>query len=210
MNRALSTPFHFNRKLTALTFEEAVNALSPENELETALIASPEFLHGLAWGTPRPGHPEGAVLYHIQDVMANLDDQDYPPGQRQDLRLIALTHDTFKVEEDRLSRLRQRIHHGQLSAMFLEAWPVSHPVRQIVRWHDEAFYSWRMVQMGMPHEGLYRIKTLYARLAPWWSTFRAFFSADTLTGDKNPAPLEWLDHIMPQVIAQSQTIPSSD
>lgn len=208
MKSAFSRPIHFNRKLTALTAEQAFHALIPENDQEKALIATPAFLSGLAWGKPRPGHPEGAVLYHIQEVLANLDDQDLTTIQRQELRLIALAHDTFKIEEDRLSRLHQRIHHGQLSAIFLEAWPVSHTVRQIVHWHDEAYYSWRMVQLGMPHEGLQRIQNLFIRLAPWWSTFSAFFRADTLTGDKDPAPLAWLDHVMPQVIDRSKALSS--
>ncbi|MEZ5030240.1 MAG: hypothetical protein R2787_02465 [Saprospiraceae bacterium] len=187
-----------------MTAAEALHALSPENDLEAALVNTPVFLRGLAWGQPRPGHPEGAVLYHIQEVLANLDAQELPTAQREELRLVALTHDTFKVEEDRLSRMHQRIHHGQLSASFLADWPVSDQVRQIVRWHDEAYYSWRMVQMGMPHEGLHRIQTLFQRLSPWWSGFLAFFRADTLTGDKDPAPLAWLDDLMPLVIDRSQ------
>ena len=49
-----------------MTAAEALHALSPENDLEAALVNTPVFLRGLAWGQPRPGHPEGAVLYQAE------------------------------------------------------------------------------------------------------------------------------------------------
>ena len=33
----------------------------------------PDWREGAAWGDPRPGHPEGSVQAHIEDVLANVD-----------------------------------------------------------------------------------------------------------------------------------------
>ena len=71
--------------------------LQPENPLEERLLTIPEFQYGLLWGEPRYGHPEGRVCLHVREVFDNI---DLIPGlsadDRSRLRLIALSHDTFK------------------------------------------------------------------------------------------------------------------
>ena len=46
--------------------------LQPETKLERELIEDEEFRKGLFWGKPRFGHPEGMVLYHIKEVLENI------------------------------------------------------------------------------------------------------------------------------------------
>ena len=47
--------------------------IKPENGIEEAIIANPDFVTGVEYGKPRSGHPEGKVLYHIKEVLENID-----------------------------------------------------------------------------------------------------------------------------------------
>ena len=47
--------------------------LKPETDIENQLINDPDFKEGLFWGKPRYGHPEGKVIYHIAEVLKNID-----------------------------------------------------------------------------------------------------------------------------------------
>lgn len=169
-----------------------LNWLAPENELERHLLAQPEFEQGMYWGVPRYGHPEGEVIRHVREVLDNLEAMALSRERRRILRLVALCHDTFKYREEALRRAGQPANHGHLAADFLQAFPVPERVRRLVRWHDEAFYAWRTHLMGDSAGGQQRLSRLYGQLREDWDIFVAFFQADTLTGNKNPAPLRWL------------------
>src|SRR5262249_29773161 len=69
-----------------------------ETLLEKEIAADPQWLQGIRWGTPRPGHPEGQVMFHIRDVLNNIDQFFGGDDDRSRLRLIALIHDTFKYQ----------------------------------------------------------------------------------------------------------------
>jgi hypothetical protein len=47
-----------------------LDAITPETELERALLADPRLRAGLDWGAPRPGHPEGRVADHVAAILA--------------------------------------------------------------------------------------------------------------------------------------------
>ena len=73
----------------SINIKSLVNLLRPENDLERALLAVPEFQIGLDWGEPRFGHPEGKVAYHIREVLDNVDQiKNLTPNERRRLRLI--------------------------------------------------------------------------------------------------------------------------
>jgi hypothetical protein len=97
--------------------------LQPETELEYMLLRDPEFTTGLGWGIPRYGHPEGEVYKHIREVLENVDLLQLAPKERQQLRLIAFAHDTFKYKEAKgyprdLLDLLRRDHRGFKMALF--------------------------------------------------------------------------------------------
>lgn len=179
--------------------DPVIHLLQPENQLEIDLLHSPECRSGFHWGKPRPGHPEGLVLLHIREVLDNIDEQELTLKDRHDLRIVAIAHDTFKIEQEQLSHDGITVHHGHLAAHFLSHWDVSSRVKDIVYWHDEAYYCWKMARLGMEKDALNRLNRLYDRLKDNWSFFEAFFNADTLTGDKDPAPLDWLKDCLPKV-----------
>ncbi|MCF8238739.1 MAG: hypothetical protein K9I85_11315 [Saprospiraceae bacterium] len=182
-----------------MTQKPAFHLLRPETQLESDLLRTPEFEEGMMWGVPRPGHPEGMVLLHVREVLDNIEAQDLSPIDRRDLRLVAIAHDTFKYQQEALSHQGRSIDHGHLASSFLTQWEVPSRVREIVQWHDEAYYSWRMYKMGMAEDSVVRLTRLVERIHPWWSFFERFFQADTLTGDKDPTPLDWVNKWLPQV-----------
>ena len=46
-----------------------------ETELEARICADAAWKKGAVWGNPRPGHSEGIVMYHIAEVLANVECQ---------------------------------------------------------------------------------------------------------------------------------------
>lgn len=167
--------------------------LQPETPLERELLMTEAFREGMRWGVPRRGHPEGLVMLHVAEVLDNVHAMDLSPYSRKVLRLVALSHDTFKYQEEALARNRNHQHHGVIAADFMAQYPVDDVVLHLVRWHDEAYYSWRMTLMNLHRDAEARFAQLYDRLHHHWKLFDAFFKADTLTGDKNPAPLKWVE-----------------
>lgn len=47
--------------------------IKPENGIETAIVNDAAFIEGCSYRKIRKGHPEGQVIYHIQEVLANID-----------------------------------------------------------------------------------------------------------------------------------------
>jgi hypothetical protein len=90
--------------------------IQPESTLEKTLLTDPDLLTGLAWGKPRPGHPEGEVLSHVREVLDNVDKFSPDKGEiRSKLRFIAIVHDSLKYQVDR-SRPRFGENHHAMKA----------------------------------------------------------------------------------------------
>jgi len=70
--------------------------VKPENGIEAAIVSHADFIEGASYGKPRSGHPEGKVIYHVKEVLDNIDKfYDSDDKDREELRLIALVHDTL-------------------------------------------------------------------------------------------------------------------
>ncbi len=169
--------------------------LKPENELEAEILRQPEFLRGLMWGKPRYGHPEGKVLYHIREVLNNVDKLSLLPKERKDLRLVTFIHDTFKHLEDKDSYPRDwSKHHGVYARKFAEKFIDDPALLQLIEMHDEAYYSWRLThQYSKIEEGQQRLQRLLEQINGSLQLYYLFFKCDTRTGDKNQAPLKWFE-----------------
>jgi len=176
--------------------------LRPETDLERRMLAAPEFRKGLLWGEPRFGHPEGKVLFHIREVLDNV---DLVPGltkdQRQQLRLVTLAHDTFKYAEDRSHPRDWTKHHGLLARRFLEKYTDDPVVLDITEMHDDAYYAWLAQKheefgAGNPHKSL---QALLFRAGHCLQLYYLFFKCDTQTGDKTQAPLKWFERSVPGI-----------
>lgn len=171
-----------------------VAILQPESELEHRLLSESTFLKGLDWGVPRYGHPEGEVYKHIAEVLQNIDCLSVDPQTRSQLRLIALVHDTFKYLEDKGNPRDWSKHHGILARNFMASFTDDKTLLTIIELHDEAYYCWRHIHLyRQAEEGQKRLNKLLDTLGDDLQLFYLFFKCDTLTGDKNPAPLKWFE-----------------
>ena len=185
---------------TAANFAHVVTvdlrgAIRPETDLEAHILAQPEIVAGMAWGTPRFGHPEGAVWRHVAEVLENVDRLAHlTTADRHDLRLVTLVHDTFKYAEDKSEPRDWTRHHGVLAREFVAQFTDSHRVLALTEWHDEAYYCWRLDALAKrPNRSRQRLDRLLARFGSEIDFYYRFFVCDTRTGDKTLAPLRWFE-----------------
>jgi len=170
--------------------------LKPETDIEKTLLKSPEFLEGLSWGKPRYGHPEGKVLFHIREVLDNIDKISLDTITRQRLRLIAFVHDTFKYAEDkqRGGKRDWSKHHSILARKFMEAYTEDQSVLDVIELHDEAYYCWRLKMLyNRVEEGNVRLEKFKKKIGENIQLYYLFFKCDTKTGDKTQSPLYWFE-----------------
>lgn len=168
--------------------------LVPETDLERSLVALPEFQHGLSWGEPRFGHPEGKVVLHVREVLENISAiPDLQPIDRSRLRLIALAHDTFKHAESRSRPRDWTRHHGMLARRFMEGYTSDTVVLDVIETHDDAYYKWlSQRRRPSPHS---QLDSLLSRVGHCIQLYYLFFKCDTQTGDKIQAPLRWFEQV---------------
>ena len=169
--------------------------LQPESMLERELLSTAEFRHGLLWGEPRFGHPEGKVALHVREVLDNIDLIPRLSGeQRTQLRLIAFAHDTFKYAEDRTRPRDWQKHHGHLARRFMESYTNDPAVLDVIETHDDAYYAWLAVRHEpLPGEQAKSLEGLLTRMGYCMQLYYLFFKCDTQTGDKTQAPLKWFE-----------------
>jgi hypothetical protein len=180
-----------------LTPAELKNKLHPETLLEACFLEDTEFCRGLQWGVPRYGHPEGTIWAHIIEVNANIDRLPVDADTRRQLRIICWVHDTFKHIEHRGSPRDWTRHHGVYARKFLARYIDDPLLLNVVEYHDEAYYCWRLGHLyHRLEDSNIRLETLKERVGEYWQLYYLFFKCDTATGDKNPAPLQWFEETM--------------
>jgi len=165
-----------------------------ETELEEKIAADPEWQQGIVWGKPRSGHAEGQVMYHIAEVLANIDRQSPPEDERRVLRLIALVHDTFKYRVNEKKPRAGENHHGYIARKFAERYIDDPVILEIIELHDEAYNSWRLGAFkGKWERAEERITNLLQRIGSALPLYIRFFHADNETDSKDQAPLVWFE-----------------
>ncbi len=163
-----------------------------ETELEKRIAADPAWQEGVLWGIPRTGHLEGAIKYHIADVLANLDRQCLNDEERHFLRLVVLVHDTFKYQVDETRPRIGKNHHAYIARKFAERYVDDPVLLDIIELHDEAYNSWRLgAYKGRWQHAIERVDHLLQRLGPALPLYVHFFYADSHTESKNQDPVIW-------------------
>lgn len=173
--------------------------IKPENGLELAIIAESDFITGAMYGKPRSGHPEGAVIYHIGEVLANIDKYHLDDPDRADLRIIAIIHDTFKFKVDRNQPRVGENHHGMIARRFAEKFPIHQDVLEIIEHHDDAYNAW---QKGGRRGDWYGAKKRATNLINallienCLDLYVKFMRCDGETGDKASNSYEWFESLI--------------
>ena len=163
-----------------------------ETDLERAIAADPAWQTGMIWGVPRPGHPEGPVLWHVRDVLDNVQALYGDSPERPRLRLIALLHDAFKYKVDRTAPRGPANTHEVFARRFAERYLDDPAVLEVIELHDAAYKAYRLLERtGNEEEAQRRARALIERLGSHLGLFLMFYECDNRTGDKGTAHYEW-------------------
>lgn len=184
-----SKAIHANRSKKMINVEEI---LKPETELEKQIVRNQKFIFGALYGKPRNGHPEGQVVFHIREVLDNVE-KYCTKENRTELRLIALIHDTFKNGVDNTKPKVGENHHAMIARRFAESFHLNEDVLDVIELHDEAYNAWsvgdRSDRWVVAEK---RLEKLLLRLTDQnYQLYRTFYRCDNETGNKTQANFEW-------------------
>jgi hypothetical protein len=171
---------------------EIFEILKPETELEESIMMHSEFSDGALYGKPRRGHPEGKVLYHIREVLDNVDKYS-DETNRRDLRLIALIHDTFKYMVNSNLPKTGENHHGMIARRFAEKFKLDEYLLYVIETHDEAYNAFRKLDVKRAMRLIAQLRKLRCE-----ALYVEFFRCDTETGDKANDSFNWFLEIINQ------------
>ena len=118
-------------------------SITPETALECRLLADPRLQAGLDWGTPRFGHPEGRVRAHVAAMLAAIPSDD---PLRNDLRFLALLHDSFKSEVQPDQPWSAENDHAMLARRFAARYTTDEQLLTTLQLHDEPYWIWQNSQ----------------------------------------------------------------
>jgi hypothetical protein len=159
-----------------------VAAITPETQLEQQLLDDPRLRAGLDWGAPRSGHPEGRVADHVAVMLAAISPDD---PRRDDLRFLALVHDSFKAEVHPHEPWSPDNDHAMLGRRFAERYTSDERLLTTLELHDEPYWIWR--HADAPEQALRR---LLERL-PDPELFARFVELDAANEGKDLTFLWW-------------------
>jgi hypothetical protein len=168
--------------------------IKPENQVERNIAGCPDFEEGALYGKARRGHPEGQVIYHIKEVLANVDKHAETDEEREKLRQIAILHDTFKHKVDRTKPKHGENHHGTIARRFAEDFITDKDVLEIIEHHDDAYNAWSKGDRdGDWGAAKRRAEKLIDALifAEVLNLYMAFYFCDNNTGDKSQDCYYW-------------------
>lgn len=175
------------------------NIIKSENGIETAIVNDADFIEGAMYGKPRIGHPEGQVIYHIKEVLANIDKYYNDDEDRQNLRLIAIIHDTFKHKVDRNLPKTGENHHGAIARRFAQKYINDYGVCKIIEVHDDAYNAWqRGERRGDWVQAERKANQLIQGLmdSDILDLYVKFYRCDNETGDKTQECFEWFNDLI--------------
>jgi hypothetical protein len=178
---------------------QAMNMVSdiikPETSLEKTIIQQSDWMEGAFWGEPRSGHPEGKVIFHIREVLDNVDRITNNQILRQQLRLVTIIHDNFKhLEETVRPRQDWNRHHAVFAMKFAQNFIEQQHILDIIELHDEAYYAWHHSRKMEMQSAAQRLNILFEKLGEdYKQLYYLFFKCDTFTGDKTPNPVRWFE-----------------
>ena len=168
--------------------ESTSPTVTPETNLERAVLADPVLREGLAWGKPRRGHPEGTVGAHVADLLEAIERWGETGKRREELRFLALVHDSLKYRVSNWLPRTGQNHHATRARRFAEGYTDDERLLATIEQHDRPYSLWRKARRKgrtddhALNEMIDRIPDLDLR----------FVELDGSTEGKNHEPLRWL------------------
>ena len=164
--------------------------MNPHEQILTEIQADQRYQQNIQWGQPRPGHPEGAIRQHIQELEENLE-QLRPRISDDDvwkLRILIHTHDTFKPEAQPDVPISHPRSHASLARQFLQEYISDGDLLAMVQLHDEPYALWHKHRAGRNYDR--RFDGLISAITDW-DLFLTFLIIDGCTPGKSREPLVW-------------------
>lgn len=112
-------------------------------EMLAKILVDPRYKEGLTYGQPRPGHEEGTVAKHIEELERTLDKLDdlVTSEEYWKLKVLIHVHDALKLEGKRRTghqvSLNHPDSHASLACAFLKEFTEDEDLLNIVLYHDE-------------------------------------------------------------------------
>ncbi len=164
--------------------------MNPHERILAEIQADQRYLQNIQWGQPRPGHPEGAIRQHIQELEENL--KQLRPRISDDdvwkLRILIHIHDTFKPKAQQYVPISHPRSHASLARQFLQDYIDDSDLLAMVQLHDEPYALWHKHKAGRNHDQ--RLDALISAITDW-DLFLAFLIIDGCTAGKSREPLVW-------------------
>ena len=157
-------------------------SITPETALERTLLADPRLQAGLDWGAARFGHPEGRVRAHVAAMLAAIPSDD---PLRNDLRFLALVHDSFKSEVQPDQPWSAETDHAMLARRFAARYTTDERLLTTLQLHDEPYWIWQNSQA--PEKAL----RLLLKQLPDLELFARFVELDAANEGKDLTFLWW-------------------
>ncbi len=158
--------------------------------------ASERWQSNLAFGEPRPGHPEGTIGAHVAEVLCNIDvlAAELRPGEHERLEVLALVHDSFKGEATPKVPIEHPQSHSSIAAAFLAECTDDADLIEMVRRHDEPYALHRRVASGKPVDQK-RLDALLDAIKDL-RLFALFQVCDNVTAGKDHTSVVWWLELM--------------
>lgn len=171
--------------------------------------ADARWQEAIKFGEPRPGHPEGTIAAHIEEVLRNLRTLQaavyVPAWMESELITLALVHDAFKGKAMRGVPIEHPQSHASLAAAFLAEYDDDDQLLEMVRRHDEPYALWKRVNGGGQLDKV-RYWTLLNAIREH-RTFNMFQIIDNITAGKDPAStLWWIEKTTPDLIGPAHAV----
>ena len=178
-----------------ITKNEILKIIKPETPLERRICEDPDFIDGVKYGKERKGHPEGQIIYHIGEVLQNIQKYHKDHKLREKLRLITLIHDSFKHQVDpKFPRLGDN-HHSRIAYQFAKKYITDQDMLLVIKYHDDAYNIWKKGSKTNDWEKSYHlIHRLLTKINV--DLYFMFYRCDNETGDKTQKDLIWFEEII--------------
>lgn len=155
------------------------------------------YLAGVKWGSPRPGHREGSIAAHIDELEANIVQlvkyNIVKNGSDEFWRLGILihVHDTFKGTARRGASIEDPDSHGSLAQKFLAEYTTDKELLHITKYHDEGYALWKQYESrGHYDEQRLNRNVLHSPIRDM-NLFLLFTLIDGSTGSKDKSRIAW-------------------
>jgi hypothetical protein len=136
--------------------------MEPYWKILSKIMSDERYVEGVKYGRPRPGHDEGTIAAHIEDLEQNLLRVNTKISGEEFWKLAILVHvhDTFKGSAVKDSPIMDPKSHASLAREFLKEFLDDSDLLDMVQFHDEN----RALYMQVEDRGKYSQKRLLERV----------------------------------------------